>query len=575
MTLAPERIELDAPLDVEPVSRRARLREGYTPRLDTRRMTLATPPLPPTTILPDALPSAPPGATAHLPQAPGDDELYLYYGAQHRWFIWLRSIATLSSAASLVLFSGGAIPLWLFWIPFTIFVGYTFLTHITTTRKRRVSRFKHEMQMIMWWPEQFPSVDVFLPCAGEDLAILENTYRHVAQLDYLGEKRVYVLDDSGRDAVRELADSFGFTYYARPDRGHMKKAGNLKYGFDHSAGDLIVIFDADFCPRPDFIRHLAPYFDVEDVAIVQSPQHFDTHRELGWLQRCAGTVQESFYRWAQPSRHELGAPICVGTCAIYRRSALDKSGGFAQIGHSEDVHTGVNLMKVGFRTIYVPVILAKGVCPDKLSSFVSQQYRWCAGSMSLLRDRSFHNSPLRYRQRMCFFTGFGYYISTAVGVFMLPLPTIIMLWFLPDRVRLSNFFWLIPTFLMYPLIRMIHKTGWTPDTLRVYTISSFSHAAAIWHTLIGRTAEWVPSGETRKTSMTSRVTALMVTWTALTNSLMIGGCVRFLLQGRSPVDVGPVFVVSLLASYTWLPIAWLAWQERRARIHAVAVAVAV
>ena len=102
----------------------------------------------------------------------------------------------------------------------------------------------------------------------------------------------------------------------------MKKAGNLKYGFEHSDGDLIVIFDADFCPRHDFITELAPYFDeYPDVGIVQSPQFFDTHKGMSWLQRCAGTVQESFYRWAQVSRDKLGAPICVGTCAVYRRAA--------------------------------------------------------------------------------------------------------------------------------------------------------------------------------------------------------------------------------------------------------------
>ena len=108
---------------------------------------------------------------------------------------------------------------------------------------------------------------------------------------------------------------------------------------------------------------------------MQSPQYFDSGKGMHWLQQAAGSVQESFYRWAQVSRDTLGAPICVGTCAIYRRAGLENSGGFAQIGHSEDVHTGVNLMKAGYRTTYVPVVLAKGLCPDKLSSFISQQYR--------------------------------------------------------------------------------------------------------------------------------------------------------------------------------------------------------
>jgi cellulose synthase (UDP-forming) len=506
---------------------------------------------------------------AGLPQAPTDHEKWLYFGRQHRWYIWLRTLATVSAATSLLLFSNTTVALWWFWIPFSIFAGYMLLTHYCTTRPRRISRVDHMAITELWDPERYPSVDVFLPSAGEDLAVLRNTYEHVARLSYPGEIQVLVLDDGARSEVTALAHSYGFTYHVRPNRGHMKKAGNLKYGFEQSDGDLIVIFDADFCPRPDFVSELAPYFDeYDDVAIVQSPQFFDSGKELSWLQRCAGTVQESFYRWAQVSRDKLGAPICVGTCAVYRRAALMKSGGFAQIGHSEDVHTGVNLMKAGYRTMYVPVILAKGLCPDQMSSFISQQYRWCAGSMSLLRDKSFHDSPLTYRQRMCFFTGFGYYISTAVGIFTLPLPTIIMIWFLPERVRIENFYWLLPTIMLYPLIHLIHRTGWTMSTIRVYTISSYSHAAAIWHTLSGRTAEWVPTGETRRTSMTSRVTATMIIWMGTSNLLMLVGSIRFLTDGRALVNILPVLVVSLLNWFVWAPIATLAWRERRVRVLA-------
>jgi cellulose synthase (UDP-forming) len=509
-----------------------------------------------------------------LPTGPSDEEKYTYYGRQHRWFIWLRTFATLSAAISLLLFSNTTVVLWWFWVPFSIFAGYMFLTHYCTTRPRRTSLVDHKAITELWAPAKYPSVDIFLPCAGEDLEVLDNTYRFVAALQYPGEVNVLVLDDGDRPSVERLSAEYGFQYLVRPNRGHMKKAGNLKYGFEKSNGDLIVIFDADFCPREDFILELAPYFDeYPDVGIMQSPQFFDTDKKMKWLQRCAGTVQESFYRWAQVSRDKLGAPICVGTCAMYRREGLDKSGGFAQIGHSEDVHTGVNLMKVGYRTMYVPVVLAKGLCPDQLASFISQQYRWCAGSMSLLRDKSFHDSPLTYRQRMCFFTGFGYYISTAVGIFTLPLPTIIMVWLLPDRVKLANFFWLIPTFALYPFIKMIHKTGWSPATIRVYTISSYSHAAAIWHTLSGKTSEWVPTGETRRTSMTSRVTLLLVLWMGLTNVVMLAGVMRFIVARHDLVDVAPVFLVVALNWFVWTPIAWLAWKERRNRLHKIGATV--
>jgi cellulose synthase (UDP-forming) len=499
-----------------------------------------------------------------LPQAPSPEDKYAYFGSQHIWFIMARTVAACCAAASLVLFSATTPLLWLFWPMATIFIGYMILTHVATTRRRRISRLDHERIVKLWNPQTYPSIDVFLPSAGEPLEVLRNTYEHVARLSWNGELVVRVMDDSARPEVAELAAEYDFTYDVRDNRPHLKKAGNLKYAFDRTDGDLIVIFDADFCPRPDFLTELVPYFGDSEIGIVQSPQFFDAdkHRQ-SWLEECAGSVQESFYRWAQVSRDKLGAPICVGTCAIYRRSALNKSGGFAQIGHSEDVHTGVNLMKVGYKTIYVPVVLAKGLCPDKLSSFISQQYRWCLGSMSLLADKAFHDAPLRYRQRLCFFTGFGYYISTGVGVYVLSLPTLIMLWFLPERIALSNFYWIVPTFLLYPLIAVIHKTHWRPATLRVYLISSFSHAAAIWHAMRGRAADWVPTGQTRKTGMTTQVTRLMVGWTAVTNALMAAGVVRWFVQGRDTVDILPVVVFCLLNAYVWVPIAWQAWRERR------------
>jgi cellulose synthase/poly-beta-1,6-N-acetylglucosamine synthase-like glycosyltransferase len=502
----------------------------------------------------------------NLPQAPSDEDKFAYFGNQHIWFITARTIAACSAATSLVLFSATTPLLWLFWPMATIFIGYMILTHIATTRRRRISRMDHERIVRLWNPETIPSIDVFLPSAGEPLDVLRNTYEHVARMSWAGRLVVRVMDDSARPEVAELAAEYGFTYDVRDNRPLLKKAGNLKYAFDRTEGDLIVIFDADFCPRADFLTELVPYFGDPTIAIVQSPQFFDADKKRqGWLEESAGSVQESFYRWAQVSRDKLGAPICVGTCAIYRRSALHDSGGFAQIGHSEDVHTGVNLMKVGYRTIYVPIVVAKGLCPDKLSSFISQQYRWCLGSMSLLADRAFHDAPLRYRQRLCFFTGFGYYISTGVGVYVLSLPTLIMLWFLPDRINISNFYWLIPTFLLYPLIALIHKTRWRPVTLRVYTISSFAHAAAIWHALRGRAADWVPTGQTRKTGMTTHVTRLMVGWTALTNAVMVAGVVNWFMDGRPIVDIFPVLLFSALNAYTWVPIAWQAWIERQPR----------
>lgn len=54
-----------------------------------------------------------------------------------------------------------------------------------------------------------PTVDVFLPVCGEDIALLRNTWRNVAAMDYPSFE-VHVLDDGAKDAVRDLAETFGF-----------------------------------------------------------------------------------------------------------------------------------------------------------------------------------------------------------------------------------------------------------------------------------------------------------------------------------------------------------------------------
>jgi cellulose synthase (UDP-forming) len=322
-----------------------------------------------------------------LPSPPSDDEKYWYMGRQHRWLLLAQAVSFSLIAYSIARFATADTRLLLFLLPMSLYTVTLLISLRSSSRRKRTSLADHVTRVARYRPKIFPSVDVFLPTAGEPLEVLCNTYDNVARLEWPGRLTVYVLDDAARPEVRERAEGMGFRYRSRPDRGRLKKAGNLRYGYEQSNGDLIAIFDADFSPRPDYLHELVPYFEETDVGIVQSPQFFDTAKGMQWLQRCAGATQELFYRWIEPARDRAQAAICVGTCALYRRSALQASGGFAQIGHSEDVHTGVNLMKVGYHVRYVPIVVSKGLCPDTLTGFLNQQYRWCTGSMSLLADR--------------------------------------------------------------------------------------------------------------------------------------------------------------------------------------------
>jgi peptidoglycan/LPS O-acetylase OafA/YrhL/cellulose synthase/poly-beta-1,6-N-acetylglucosamine synthase-like glycosyltransferase len=501
-----------------------------------------------------------------LPRPPTDRQKYWYLGRQHRWLLLVQAMSFAMVAYSIVRFAKTERWLLLFLIPITLYCITSVVSLLGSTRRRRTDRDDHERCVRSYRPERPPSVDVFLPSAGEPLDVLANTYRHVAGMHWPGRLDVWVLDDSARGKVRELAEAHGFGYLTRPDRGHLKKAGNLKFGFEHTSADLIVIFDADFVPRPDFLPETVPYFQDESVGIVQTPQFFDAVRGMPWLQRCAGATQELFYRWIQPARDRSGAAICVGTCAVYRRAALCAGGGFAQIGHSEDVHTGVNLMKVGYRVSYVPVLLSKGLCPDTAAAFLNQQYRWCAGSMSLLADPDFHSTPaIRWRQRTCYWAGFMYYISTAVNAFVAPMPSIIMAWLLPQYVFPSNSIWLLGALTLWLVVLPLVMRGrWRIDVLRVQMMYSFAHAVAITHTLTGRTREWVATGATGLGTVPLAVSIgrVLKGYVALTQAAILGG----LAYGTARYGLANFWVMWTLAglsAYVHAPLLALRVGSRR------------
>ncbi|MDE8667813.1 cellulose synthase catalytic subunit [Pseudarthrobacter sp. H3Y2-7] len=493
---------------------------------------------------------------------PNDQEKYAYIkGPQHRWFFWAHALAFVGIAISFYGFSRMEYWTLVFLIPLAMYAAETLLGLRTSTYRRNVTLPDHLFMIETWAPENYPSVDVFLPTAGEPLEILKNTYGYVSKLDYAGTVTVYVLDDMGREEVRTAAMAHGFEYLARPGN-EFKKAGNLRYAFDRTDGDVIAIFDADFVPRPEFLSELLPYLDDPSIGIVQSPQFFSTPKSMHWLERTAGATQEIFYRLIQVSRDSVNAAICCGTSALYRRSALGAIGGFPPIAHSEDVFTGIEMDKAGYRLQYVPVNLSQGICPDTIDSFITQQYRWCEGSMELLKGEEFHaTSGLDARQRLSFWSGFIYYATTAMNAFFAPLPILIMVLVFPQYMAAANFLPLVPLLVLWLVIYPLLLTSrWRLDVLRAQLIYSFTHAVAIFDVFFGRTSEWVPShGSTKPAPLAIKVKRLIVGYIGVTFGAVLAGLAWRLSQPEySLADWWAAVIFVGVNAYVFVPVLLLA-----------------
>jgi cellulose synthase/poly-beta-1,6-N-acetylglucosamine synthase-like glycosyltransferase len=165
------------------------------------------------------------------------------------------------------------------------------------------------------------------------------------------------------------------------------------------------------------------------------------------------------------------------------------------------------------------------MCPDTFNQFVTQQYRWCAGSMSLLFSRNFHRMKLAPMQRLSYWSGFLYYVTTAINVFAIPLPAILMGYFAPLDVRPSNYIFVMLALVVrqatIPFITCERET--LIGLARIQTTYSFSHAIAIFDAIRGRTDSWVATGAAQQSPTALRVTRLARFWLGSVQLLLWGG----------------------------------------------------
>jgi cellulose synthase (UDP-forming) len=370
-------------------------------------------------------------------------------------------------------------------------------------------------------------VDVFLPVCGEPLDVVRNTWTYVALMrqHYRGAVTPYVLDDSHSPELKHMARDFGFAYATRPNRGWYKKSGNLWFGYQVSYGDYILLLDADFAPRHDLLDETLPYLEAyPDIGIVQTPQFFRVEDGQTWVERGAGAVQELFYRSIQTARSTKGGSICVGSCAVYRRAALADNTGMTLAEHSEDVLTGFDLNRLGWKLRYIPVALSTGNCPDNVLAFLNQQYRWCSGTVGLLFGPMFWKAKLSAYTRMCYLSGLVYYLYSALFTFVIPALTIAMLAFFPQVLLLRNMLFIVPVVLYSAvLVPWWHHAPYRLEAWSVQLISGWAHVFAYTDAARGKRLGWKPSGgDKKRQDGYRRFWSCFVIWTLGTALVWVG-----------------------------------------------------
>jgi cellulose synthase (UDP-forming) len=238
------------------------------------------------------------------------------------------------------------------------------------------------------------AVDVLIPTYDEPIDIVEPTV-FAARNTRGDDVRVVLLDDGGRAEMAEMARRHGVGYLHR-EGSEGAKAGNINAALAHLDAPFVAILDCDHVPTPDFLEVCLGGFETPDVAFVQTPQYYANH-DRGGVAAASWEQQELFFGTIARGRDALDAMFCCGTNVVFRREALDEVGGFSLDSLTEDFELSVRLHEQGWTTRYVPEVVASGLGPEDMASYVSQQLRWARGCLSTLPRLVAARLPLRQR----------------------------------------------------------------------------------------------------------------------------------------------------------------------------------
>jgi cellulose synthase/poly-beta-1,6-N-acetylglucosamine synthase-like glycosyltransferase len=241
-------------------------------------------------------------------------------------------------------------------------------------------------------PARYPFVTIQLPIYNEKY-VVERLIDSVTQLDYPRDRfEIHVLDDSTDDTleitrrkVEEYrAKGFQIEQVRRAKRQGFK-AGALRDGMAHARGEFIAIFDADFLPRPDFLKQTIPYFADERVGVVQTRwEHINENYSL--ITRLQALQLNVHFTVEQAGRMEGGYLLQFnGTAGVWRRAAIEDAGGWEADTLTEDLDLSIRAQLRGWKIRYLQQIGTPAELPIEMNSLKSQQFRWMKGGAETAR----------------------------------------------------------------------------------------------------------------------------------------------------------------------------------------------
>lgn len=253
---------------------------------------------------------------------------------------------------------------------------------------------------------------------GEPIEMVRKTLEACRNIEY--PHTTYLLDNTENPEFRKAAEENGAVWLELLNIPGAK-AGKVNKALSVTDEEFVLILDPDHIPFPNFLDNTLGYFTDPEVGFVQVAQNY-YNQEQSFIAKAAAEQTYTFYSANQMGYHGIGSAVAIGANCTFRRAALNSIGGHVQ-GLAEDLQTSIKLHAKGWKSVYNPVVVSRGLVPEDFGSFCKQQLKWAVGAVDVLfTDLPNAFKKINFHQKLTYLNISTYYLSGISTLFLMLLP---------------------------------------------------------------------------------------------------------------------------------------------------------
>jgi cellulose synthase/poly-beta-1,6-N-acetylglucosamine synthase-like glycosyltransferase len=240
---------------------------------------------------------------------------------------------------------------------------------------------------------ELPTVTIQIPVFNE-VNVIHQTLTEIAKLLYPREKLlIQILDDSTDQTsfiidnkIKDLKRSKLNCEIIRRKKREGYKAGALANALKTTKSEFIAIFDADFRVNQHFLEKTIHYFkNNSHIGAVQT-RWVHSNLNFSLFTRSMSLGLDLHHLVEKLGRKRRNSFITFnGTGGIWRRSAIEKSGGWSSESVAEDLDLAYRAQMEGYEILYLKDCTNSQEIPPTLRCWIIQQSRWAKGFSQNLR----------------------------------------------------------------------------------------------------------------------------------------------------------------------------------------------